>query len=149
MMKTSASRQLAFNCTPRQSLLKRVSVLGLRRIFRLRQISFANSGWALPLKTTIALTAAHHTRETRKISWTKLSADYADYTDKKQRAEPAAALLKQWLSPTKCRESHIDLATTTHWPSVCFFVCVIGVICGFLFGWALTCRREWLIVFRS
>lgn len=61
MIKTSASRQLALSCTPTQSLLNLVEDDGLSLILSRRQISFANSGCALPLKITMALMASHST----------------------------------------------------------------------------------------
>src|SRR3990172_8114093 len=53
MMNTSASRQLATSCTPKQSLLNRVTDAALRRVFRCLQMALASWGWAFPLKTTI------------------------------------------------------------------------------------------------
>src|SRR5215831_8996871 len=62
-MNTSASRQLASSCTPRQSLLKVDVVEGLSGIFRRLQIACASWGWALPLKMTILfMRGEHHTR---------------------------------------------------------------------------------------
>src|SRR3990172_5889064 len=55
--KTSASRQFAPSCTPRQSLLNRLVVDGLRRVLRRVQIAFARPGCALPLKTTMLFIA--------------------------------------------------------------------------------------------
>ena len=52
-MNTSASRQLASSCTPRQSLLNLLVVEGERRTFRCLQMAFASSTWAFPLNTTM------------------------------------------------------------------------------------------------
>src|SRR5215472_15668543 len=51
---TSRSRQLACNCTSRQSLANRLTRTGLRGTRRWSQISSASAGWALPLKITIS-----------------------------------------------------------------------------------------------
>src|SRR5262249_12223914 len=62
-MNTSASRQLASSCTPRQSLLNVDVVEGLSGLFRRLQIARASSVCALPLKTTILfMRGEHHTR---------------------------------------------------------------------------------------
>src|SRR5919201_5597128 len=48
--KTSHSRQLARNCTCKQSLLNRPAFVGCNGTPRYAQISAASAGWALPLK---------------------------------------------------------------------------------------------------
>ncbi len=54
--KTSRSRQLACSCTSRQSLANRDTRVGRNGTPRCSQMSAANSGWALPLKTAISRT---------------------------------------------------------------------------------------------
>src|SRR5215471_751427 len=61
-MNTSASRQFASSCTPRQSLLNVDVVEGLTGIFKRLQIARASWACALPLKMTILFMQGEHHR---------------------------------------------------------------------------------------
>src|SRR5215467_435405 len=79
-MNTSASRQLASSCTPRQSLLNVDVVEGLSGIFRRLQIARASSGYALPLKMTILfMRGEHHTRHF-ELHFSLLSSQFSLHT---------------------------------------------------------------------
>jgi hypothetical protein len=71
MMNTSASRQLAWSWTLRQSLLNRAMAAWLSGLFKCLQIDFASRACAFPLKTTMwfipAWPGASYFSRTRRV----------------------------------------------------------------------------------